>query len=114
MEKDFLLTYSVKNKHNITEYVKSKADKVRRDIAALSCWKKLKNVETTFYGEMVITCSCEADKQSQAENNVRDVFVPILEKHGVNLDVTIQCAIMVESISGVHEFKVGNAESPCA
>ncbi|MBP2170755.1 hypothetical protein J2125_003947 [Erwinia toletana] len=110
MEKDFLLTYSVTNNCETTDIImKDKADRVRRDIAALTCWEKLRSVETTFFGTMDITGSTDSDKKSNAKENVCDAFIPILKKYGVaDQDVIIHCAIMVESISGVYEFEVWN------
>ncbi|GEM_PF-2984243 len=110
MEKDFLLTYSVTNRcATIDSLIKEKADRVRREIAALTCWKKLRNVETTFFGAMDITASGDCGKKSQVKENIEAVFIPVLQKYGVkDLDVTIHCAIMVESICGVEEFVVKN------
>ncbi|MET3813320.1 hypothetical protein [Pantoea sp. UYEF8] len=108
MQKDFLLTYSVGNKYPLDED-REKADKVRRDIAQLTCWKKLDKVETTFSGSMDITGATDSDKKSSAKRNVRDQFIPILSKHGAkSLDVTIYCAIMIASVDGVYEFEVEN------
>lgn len=108
MQKEFLLTYSVGNKFPI-EKDREKADKVRRDIAQLTCWKKLDKVETTFFGSMDITGVTDSDKKTSAKRNVRDQFIPILAKHeAVSLDVTIYCAIMLAGVDGVYEFEVEN------
>lgn len=69
MLKDFLLTYSFKNKYSNIESDSEKADKIRRDIAGLTCWKKLENVENvekTFSGDMDITGISDSDKKSSA------------------------------------------------
>ena len=110
MEKDFLLTYSVTNKCAASDgLIKEKADRVRRDIAALTCWKKLRNVETTFFGAMNITAGSDCGKKTQAQENIQNVFIPILQKYGVtDLDVTIHCALMIEGSRGVEEFVVKN------
>lgn len=108
MQKEFLLTYSVGNKYALDED-REKADKVRRDIAQLTCWKKLDKVETTFSGNMDITGVTDSDKKFSAKRKVRDQFVPILVKHGAkNLDVTIYCAIMLAGVDGVYEFEIEN------
>lgn len=110
MLKDFLLTYSVKNKFPKIESDREKADKIRRDIAELTCWNKLKNVETTFSGDMDITGASDADKKSSAKRNIRSEFIPIMKLHGArSLDVTIYCAIMIEGVSGVYEFEIENS-----
>lgn len=109
MQKDFLLTYSVKNKYPNIDTDREKADKVRREIAQLTCWNKLEEVETTFTGNMDINGATDSEKKSSAKKNIRDQFIPILAKHGAKtLDVTIYCAIMIAGVGGVYEFEVEN------
>jgi len=110
MLKGFLLTYSVKNKYPKIESDKEKADKIRRDIADLTCWNKLENVETTFSGTMDINGISDSDKKSCARRHIRSEFIPIMKQHGAkSLDVTIYCAIMIEGVSGVYEFEIENS-----
>lgn len=104
----FLLTYSVYAPYKIQEDI-DKANRVRDSIAETHHWNKLKSVETTFSGVMDISGDNQSSMRKSAIKNVKDVFLPILEKHNVKInDVKISCAIMVEDVGEAYEFIVEN------
>jgi hypothetical protein len=106
MNRNFLLTYSVRASTDIPSDLE-KAEKVRNKIAALDCWKKLENVETTFTGTMSITGHSDSDKKSSAKTAVKNEFEPILREFKASfLDVVIYCAIMIESVNEPYEFVI--------
>ncbi|EIA6527246.1 hypothetical protein [Escherichia coli] len=105
-QRNFLLTYSVRP---VTDHPtdEEKADKVRRKIARIDEWFKTSDVETTFLGKVEITYTSESYKKEQAEDEVRRLFIPILEECDArSRDVKIHCAMMVENIEQPFEFVV--------
>ena len=108
MFQNFLLTYSVKAQ-TVASSDQEKAAKVRNDIADLSCWTKLEEVETTFSGRAYITGTTDSEKKSSAKGEIEEQFLPILKKHGANYyDVKIHCAMMIEYLDKPFEFIIKN------
>lgn len=108
MYQNFLLTYSVKAQ-TVVSSDKEKAEKVRNDIAELTCWTKLEEVETTFSGRAYISGATESLKKSSAKDEIEEQFLPILKKHDASsYDVKIHCAMMIENLDKPFEFIIKN------
>ncbi|WHS97805.1 MAG: hypothetical protein LZT29_00682 [Pantoea stewartii] len=108
MFQNFLLTYSVKAQSVISSD-QEKAAKVRNDIAELTCWTKLEEVETTFSGRAYITGTNDSEKKSSAKAEIEEQFLPILKKHDAySYDVKIYCAMMLEYLDKPFEFIIKN------
>lgn len=107
-EHQFLLTYSVNTCFpNLNDDV-IKSDKVRAEIANISYWEKLQEVETTFKGSFDLpNYASENEKRKESEKQVREKFISILKKNkAISLDVNIQCCMMVNGAGEAFEFKV--------
>ncbi|MGC1054565.1 hypothetical protein WKH14_19810 [Pantoea agglomerans] len=106
MLQNFLLTYSVKA---VTDYSGDveKASKVRAGIADIEIWEKASDVETTFIGKMEVSGMADNAKKENAIKQVRNEFMPILEKHKAHAeDVVIHCVMMLKNIELPFHFTI--------
>jgi hypothetical protein len=106
----FLLTYSVHAQYPNIPSDAEKADKVRNDIAKIDDvnWDKLKDVETTFSGNIDLIGEIEY-KRRKVKLEVTNRFVEILKEHKSGpQDVIIHCALMVDGLGQSIVFNVTN------
>lgn len=104
----FLLTYSVKSQSTCRPDIE-KAERVRRNIAAIDIWEKMPDVETAFRGEVYFSHNTSSEKEriKLASMQVEDILFPILaEAKAFEEDVVVYCVMMVTGVSEAFGFRI--------
>lgn len=105
----FIFTYSVSpyGANDIDRKTK-KADKVRNKIGEIknSDWTKLKDVETTFVGDMWLTNDETSKMRNQAEKIVKEEISEIMNEHDALFDVSVYVALMIDRLGEHMEFSI--------
>ncbi|WP_038342187.1 hypothetical protein [Acinetobacter sp. A47] len=105
---DFLLTYSVSPAEPATDRRKKLADNVRDKIAEIDVpnWFKLKNVETTFAGEIDVTGITDKNKWDNAANEVKRVIAQAYRDCDASTnDVVVNYAMLLSKAGEAFTFK---------
>lgn len=105
----FIFTYSVSpyGVNDIDRKTKQ-ADKVRNKIGEIKNrdWTKLKDVETTFVGDIWLTNDETKKMRNQAEKIVKEEISEIISEYNALLDVSVYVALMIDSLGEHMEFSI--------
>ncbi|EPX6842862.1 hypothetical protein ACW05P_002964 [Acinetobacter baumannii] len=101
----FLMTYSVSP---VNAHDKDVADRIRERIADLdgtNNWVKLKDVETTFKGDITLTRPTTSGKIEEAREKIKGDLSTVFDAQNPSDKVWISVAFLVDGLGEVKDFK---------